>query len=128
MPGSPPFKVFILDDDADLRAALQFSLELDGFTVETFATGEELVQQAEFPEIGCLVVDYRLPGMNGLDALDQLRRRQIRLPAVLITTQPRRSVRQRAAAIGVPIIEKPLLSNALSEHIRRADPRFFNHP
>ena len=125
---SAPFTIFVLDDDADLCAALRFSFELDGFAVETFESGEALAQWRDFPKNGCLVLDYWLPGMNGLDTLEVLRGREVELPAILITSNPRRYVRLRAAANGVRIIEKPLLSNALVDLIRRIDPRSAAEP
>jgi FixJ family two-component response regulator len=58
--------------------------------------------------------------MDGLDLLAELRQRNITAPAVLITSHPSRSTRERAARDGVPIVEKPLLGNMLSDSIRDA--------
>jgi CheY-like chemotaxis protein len=59
-----------------------------------------------------------MPGMNGLDLVSALRARHIDTPAILITSHPNQSLRDRAAAAGVPIVEKPLL-NSLLDHVRR---------
>jgi two-component system, LuxR family, response regulator FixJ len=56
--------------------------------------------------------------MNGLDLLVELRRREVDLPAILITTHPSSEVRRRAALAGVTLIEKPLLSDTLFQAIR----------
>jgi FixJ family two-component response regulator len=72
------------------------------------------------PEDGCLVIDYRLPRMNGLDLLSELRRRKVKLPAILVTTDPSVSVRAQTAAAGAALVEKPLLNEALFEGIRAA--------
>lgn len=111
--------VVVVDDDTALRSALKFSLELDGFLVEAHESGAAL-SNAELPRKGCLVLDYDLAGVDGLQLLSALRARKVELPAVLIATQPNRSVRLRAAAAGVPIVEKPLLSDALLENVQRA--------
>jgi FixJ family two-component response regulator len=66
------------------------------------------------------VVDYKLPEMNGLDLLVELRNRKIDLPAILITTNPSAEVRRRTALAGVTLIEKPLLNDALFQGIRAA--------
>jgi len=58
--------------------------------------------------------------MNGLEMLNRLRERRVAAPAILITSHPSASVRQRAAEAGVRIVEKPLLGNALVEGIRNA--------
>lgn len=114
--------VIVADDDAALCAALKFSLEVEGYRVATYDSGEALLQDALPPEGACLVVDERLPGISGLEALSQLRRRGVGLPAFLITTNPLRSTRRRAEALGVAIVEKPLLGDALLDPIRAALP------
>jgi len=111
--------VVIVDDDPAVRASLQFALEVEGYTVHAFATGEELLE-AEPPLNGCLVLDFKIPGLNGLQLLDRLRARGHELPAILITSNPTPATRENAARAGVPIIEKPLLGSTLSDAIRAA--------
>jgi two-component system, LuxR family, response regulator FixJ len=125
MPAQPRIRmpdqlVVIIDDDAAVRSSLKFSLEIEGFTVRDYSNVNELLNESKLTEAGCLVVDYNLSEMNGLEMLHQLRDRQIAVPAILITSHPSAAVRQRAAEAGVPIIEKPLLGNALIEGIRNA--------
>lgn len=69
------------------------------------------------PLSGCLIVDYNLPGMNGLDLLALLHECNIGLPAILIRTHPTAVVRKRAASAGVYLIEKPLLTDTLFQYI-----------
>jgi two-component system, LuxR family, response regulator FixJ len=116
----PDQLVVIIDDDAAVRSSLKFSLEIEGFTVRDYSNVNELLNGSKLIAAGCLVVDYNLPEMNGLEMLRKLRDRQIAAPAILITSHPSAAVRQRAAEAGVPIIEKPLLGNALIEGIRNA--------
>src|SRR5688572_25424832 len=101
--------VLIVDDDPAVRSSLQFFLEIEGFVVRAYACGSDLLNDLNMPESGCLVIDYRLPSMNGLDLLSELRRRSIKLPAILVTTDPSSSVRAQTAAAGALLIEKPLL-------------------
>jgi FixJ family two-component response regulator len=111
--------VVIVDDDPAVRNALTFSLRTEGIDVLTYESGAALL--AAVPEsIGCLVLDYKLPGLNGLDLLAELRRRRIPAPAILITTHPTSAVRQRAAAAHAALIEKPLLGEALFHEIHAA--------
>jgi two-component system, LuxR family, response regulator FixJ len=112
--------VLIIDDDPALRNSLKFALEVEGFAVRAYPTGAELLADGEMPDKGCLVVDYKLPVMNGLDLLCELRRRKIDLPAILITTHPNSALRSRAAEAGVHLIEKPLLNDTLFQGIRAA--------
>ena len=113
-------KVLIIDDDPAVRNSPKFALEVEGFSVRSYETVAELLKDANIPDDGCLVVDYKLPEMNGLDLLVELRRRKVDLPAILITTHPNAAVRDRAAKAGVPLIEKPLLNDTLFQGIRTA--------
>jgi two-component system, LuxR family, response regulator FixJ len=112
--------VFIIDDDPAVRNSLKFALEVEGFAVRAYPAGADLLREREFPANGCLVVDYKLPEMNGLDLLVELRKRKIDLPAILITTHPSSEVRRRAALAGAMLIEKPLLNDTLFQGIRAA--------
>lgn len=122
--------VLIIDDDPAVRNSLKFALEVEGFCVRAYPTGADLLGEVDIPDSGCipvsgcLVVDYRLPEMNGLDLLCELRKRNIDLPAILMTTHPNHAVRDRAALAGVPLIEKPLLNDMLFQGIRAALGRF----
>lgn len=118
-PPTPPPMLLLVDDDPAVRASLQFSLELEGFAVEAFDSGETLVARNSLMRHACLVLDYRLPGIDGLSLLSLLRDRGETCPAVIITSNPTRSVRQRTTDAGAVLIEKPLLSDGLTAAIRR---------
>lgn len=112
--------VVLVDDDPAVAHAVQFSFDLEGLDVRNFRDAETLLASGHLPENGCLVLDYHLPGVDGLELLERLRVNGVRMPAVLITTNPRANLRARAAAAGVPIIEKPLLTDALLTAVRSA--------
>ena len=119
---SPPAErraVVVVDDDRAVLSSLKFALEIEGFAVRTYRSGEEFLA-GSVPPSACLVLDYHLPGANGIAVVDELRRRHIDVPAILITSNPPPALRQRAAAAGLALVEKPLLGNTLSEAIRRA--------
>lgn len=113
-----PQTVVLVDDDPAVLNSLKFALELEGFAVEAYQAGSQLLSKGRLPSDGCLIIDYNLPGMNGLDLLAVLRERRVALPAILITTHPSAYLRKRAAAVGLPIVEKPLLDDALVEALR----------
>jgi two-component system, LuxR family, response regulator FixJ len=114
----PGFVVIVVDDDLAVRNSLKFSLEIEGLAVRSYATGAELLSAGDLALCSCLVVDQKMPGISGLDLIAQLRERLVAAPAILITSHPSLSVRQRAAKADVPIVEKPLLGNALLDKIR----------
>lgn len=111
--------VLLVDDDPAVAHAVQFSFDLEGLEVRSFSDAAGLLA-ADLPREGCLVLDYHLPDIDGLDLLERLRANGVRLPAVLMTTNPRMMLKARAAVAGVPIIEKPLLTDALLTAVRSA--------
>jgi FixJ family two-component response regulator len=110
--------IVVVDDDLAVRTSLAFSLAIEGFEVRAYATGEELLHANDLHSCSCLVVDQRLPGASGLDLIARLRARNITVPAILITSHPNSRLRRRAEQANVPIVEKPLLGNALLDNIQ----------
>ncbi len=109
--------IVLVDDDPAVLGSLQFSLELEGYDVRAYLSADELIK-AEGPDRpACFVIDYNLPGMNGLDLVDLLRGQGIRQPIILITTMPNPTLRMRAAEAGVTIVEKPLLGTSIIKAI-----------
>jgi|SRR5579871_1881534 len=112
--------IVVVDDDAAVRGSLKFALEIEGFAVRTYPRGDKLLDDGSCADCVCFIIDQKLPGMNGLDVVAALRRQRIAAPVILITSQPTNMVQQRAAQAGVPILEKPLLGNALIDRVRDA--------
>jgi FixJ family two-component response regulator len=110
--------VVLVDDDPAVTHAVQFSFDLEGLEVRSYRDAESLLANPALPENGCLVIDQNLPGMSGLSLLERLREDGVQLPAILITTNPRAALRDRAATAGIPIVEKPLLTDALLTTVR----------
>lgn len=112
--------IIVIDDNPAVCNSLKFSLGIEGYLVRAYSTAAELLQETDLPENGCMIIDYRLPGIDGLELISQLRQRNIVLPAILITTRPSGDVRVLAARAGIPLIEKPLLTEDLFQCIRAA--------
>lgn len=110
--------IVVIDDDEDLLRALRFSLELDGFRVISSESGDDLVA-AELPVANaCMVIDYRLPEIDGLELLARLRAQGIDLPVIVITSHFSPALRRRAEAAGAVLVEKPLIGDTLLTAIR----------
>lgn len=112
--------IVIVDDDPAVLNSLKFSLEIEGFSVLAYANGAQLLANEDWRSSGCLVIDYSLPDTDGYELLEKIREDGGSMPAILITTHPSNFLRARAAAARIPIVEKPLLGNALTEAIRHA--------
>jgi two-component system, LuxR family, response regulator FixJ len=112
--------ILIVDDDEAVRESLRSLMKSEGFAVRAFSNGHDLLNEASLPAIGCLVVDYHMPAMNGLELVSALRGRGVSIPAILITSNPTKYVRDRAAAIAVLVVEKPRLGSYLLDCVREA--------
>ena len=110
--------IAVVDDDLAVCNSLKFSLELEGFAVRAYRSGAEFLAAGNFGDCSCFIIDQRMPGMSGMELIAELRERKVSTPAILIISQPNKVLSARAAEAHVPIIEKPLLSNALVEKIR----------
>jgi len=110
--------VLVVEDDLAVRSSLAFSLEIEGFKVRSYATGEELLDVASLDGCDCFVVDQKLPGLSGLDLIAKLRDLHVDAPAILITSNPSAALCRQAEKASVPIVEKPLLGNVLLDRIR----------
>ena len=112
--------ILLVDDDSALRGSLEFILGIEGYKVRAYARGRELLDDPNLPDKGCLVIDQRLPDIEGLKLIDALRARSVDLPAVLVTTNPSRALRRRAEEANVTIVEKPFLTGTLFQRIGAA--------
>lgn len=112
--------ILVVDDDFAVLSSLGFMFEIEGFSVQLYSSGSALLKETAIPTTGCLVVDYRLPDISGLELIGILRARHVAIPAFLITTSPTPAILAEAAQSSISVIEKPLLSGALYEQVRRA--------
>ncbi len=113
--------VLIVDDDAAVRSSLKFALEVEGLQVRLYDGPGALLADIDLPSCGCLVVDYRMPVMDGLALIDTLRARDVTMPAILITGRANKQLLSQAARSGVrEVLEKPLSDGVLVECIRSA--------
>ena len=110
--------VVLVEDDAALREAVQYALEIEGYAVVGCASGEALLAAALPDEPACLVVDFHLGGMNGMEALEALRQRGQRYPTIVMTTAPSPRLRAWVSDTASTLIEKPLLEDVLIGAIR----------
>lgn len=113
-----PQLVSIVEDDVDLLDAIRFSLSAEGYTVRAHETAKDMLGDPELAATTCFVVDQKLPDGDGIDLLTELRRRGLAAAAIMITTNPDARARAACRALGVPIVEKPLLGESLNACIR----------
>src|SRR5262249_11805039 len=120
MPSNTPV-VGVVEDDAAVRNALRFSLEVEGLAVRAYDGGESLLGAPDVGACDYLVVGYRMPAIAGLGLGDRLRQRASAVPVIMITGRANKSLRERAGKLGIGgVIEKPLPNGALFGAIQAA--------
>jgi two-component system response regulator FixJ len=107
--------IVIVEDDASLLGALVFALDADGFVVHAYGRAGPLLSAPVHAD--CMVIDMRLPDVDGLTLISRLRDKGVWAPAILTTTNPDERTRRRAAGMGVEIVEKPLITGELRSRI-----------
>ena len=116
MPNPKRPVLLIVDDDSEVLRALVFLTRARGFDVRHCGTSAEALA-ATVENLHCLVIDQNLPDQTGIELLRGMRERGVTAPAVIITTAPSAALVRQAAAVGAPIVEKPLLDEALFTQI-----------
>ena len=117
--GSP--SVFIIDDDAGVRAAIQGLLKSVGLRSEAFATPQEFLRRKRSEGPSCLVLDVRLPGVSGLDFQRQLTEAGVHIPIIFITGYGDIPMSVRAMKSGaVEFLTKPFRDQDLLDAIQQA--------
>src|ERR1700681_4220426 len=113
--------VFVIDDDALVRAAIQGMLKSVGLRSETFGTPQEFLRSKRPDGPSCLVLDVRLPGVNGLDFQHELADAGIRIPIIFITGHGDIPMTVKAMKSGaVEFLTKPFRDQDLLDAIHQA--------
>lgn len=113
--------VFVVDDDETLLASVGALLSASEVVYELFASGEALLTRLKGDERGCIILDYAMPGANGLDVLKALRARGHLLPVIMITAHGDIGIAVRAMKAGASdFIEKPWARDSLLQAIDQA--------
>ena len=119
-PAGPP-TVFVIDDDDLVRAAIQGMLKSVGLQSQTFATAQEFLRSQRPDCPSCLVLDVRLPGINGLDFQRQLADAGLRIPIIFITGHGDIPMSVKAMKSGaVEFLTKPFRDQDLLDAIYQA--------
>ncbi len=114
-------QIVVVDDDADVRKSLARLIAAAGWEVETLASADECLERLSYDRPACLVLDVRLPGLDGLALQERLIEDKISTPVVCITDHGDVPMSVRAMKAGaVDFLLKPLEEKALLDAIQRA--------
>ena len=113
--------ISIVDDDDSVRESLSGLIRSVGFRVMVFASAEEFLNSNHLSDTDCLILDVRMPGMNGLDLQRRLAASHMSIPVIFITAHGDEETRVRALNGGaVEYLLKPFSEDALLKGIDKA--------
>ncbi len=113
--------LLIIDDELSTSWALAEGLMDDGYTIDTFRSGEEALRWLERGKSDLVIADLRLPGMSGLDLARKLRRGRHAQPVIIVTAYGSADLARDLGRAGVAdCFSKPFAMDALRRSVRRA--------
>lgn len=113
--------VFLVDDSIDVRESLTQLIEMNGLTVEAFSSAEQLLETNLDDRMGCLILDLKMPGMNGLELQTVLSQRGIALPIIFLTAHGDIPASVKAIQAGaIDFLTKPVEPVLLLGRIQQA--------
>lgn len=112
--------IFVVDDQTSVRQALTEMLNVFGYNVEAHQTADGLLQSLNPHQFGCIIADVRMPGIDGIELVRELSRRNIAIPVVIISGHADVTMAVAAIKAGAEdFIEKPIDDNKLIAAINR---------
>ena len=114
-------KVYIVDDDQYARESLAWLIESVNLKVKSFDSAITFLEQTNINVSGCLILDVRMPGINGIELFEQMKNQNYNLPVIIITGHADVTMAVRAMKAGVfDFIEKPYNDSLILERIQNA--------
>jgi two-component system response regulator FixJ len=121
MPSPEVRLVHLVDDDASVRRSVGFMLKTSGYQVQTYESGLDLLKRTIDLNPGCILLDIRMPGMDGLEVQQALQDNGVALPVVIMTGHGDVGLAVKAMKAGaVDFIEKPFEKDALLASLQEA--------
>jgi FixJ family two-component response regulator len=116
--------IAIVDDDPSVCRAIKRLVRSVGMDAHTFASGQEFVELIESKPsrvVDCVVLDIQMPGLNGLEVQERIKRSGSRIPIIFITAHDEMNVRDKALAAGAAaFVRKPFNDELLIKYLRAA--------
>ncbi|WP_066724007.1 MULTISPECIES: response regulator FixJ [Sphingomonas] len=113
--------VYVIDDDDGARDALEFLLDTASIRVRSFASADRFLAAAPPLHGACIVTDVRMPGMNGIELVEELKKRGANVPVIVVTGHADVPLAIQALHAGVAdFIEKPFHDELMLDAIRKA--------
>jgi len=117
----PRSRISIVDDDASVREALKGLMRSVGRDVDAFGSAEEFLSSGRLRETACLILDIRLPGMDGFELQERLKKEPRPIPVIFVSGHADEAARKKALAAGaIELLSKPVRRGPLFSAIESA--------
>ena len=121
LPNTNLSTTYIIDDDRMARESLKWLIESAGLPVQVFDHGLEFLEQVDASMPGCVVLDVRMPDINGMELYTRLKQRDIMMPVIIVTGHADVAMAVRAMKAGAfDFIEKPYNDALMLERVQSA--------
>ncbi len=119
-------RVLVVEDNDDVRRSLTLLLRARGFSLDAYRSGIELLSNRALPDADCLLIDYKMPRIDGIELITRIRAAGSTVPALMITGYFSNTLKRRACEAGFhDVLEKPAfgghLAAQIADLIRTAD-------
>jgi two-component system response regulator FixJ len=112
--------VYIVDDDYDVRTSIVFMLDIEGIAARAFASGREFLGALDELEPGCILLDIRMPDIDGVEVLRELKRRDCDWPVIVMTGHGEPGLAEEIRLLGASeYLAKPFVAEALIERLSK---------
>jgi FixJ family two-component response regulator len=113
--------ITIIDDDDEVRVAIESLIQSHGLEVRSFASAEEFLDSPAIDQTACLITDVQMPGMSGVDLQDVLIKRGCTVPMIFITAFPEERLQRRVEEAGaLGFLGKPFNARLLMACVEKA--------
>lgn len=117
---APPSRLILVEDDENVRRSMTMLLRARGFRIDAYRNGTELLIMNGRHGGDCLLIDYKMPRIDGLELMRRTRELNDQTPAIMITGYYSGSLHERALEAGYSsVVEKPSTPSILEETIRQ---------
>ncbi len=117
----PAATVYVVEDDDAVRTSLELLLRVRGYLSDSFASGEAFLEVGRWRRPACVIVDVRLPGIDGLELARRLRQAEAPIPVIVVTAHGDVSTARTALREGaVDFLEKPVDDDELFNAVEQA--------
>ncbi len=114
-------QVLVVDDDEAMRDSLSCLLESEHLSCRLFASANDFLEFCAVPRVGCILLDIRMPGMDGMELLENLKEQGIQMPVIIISGHGDVPLAVRAMKQGaLDFIEKPFKAQVLLDRVQCA--------